>query len=752
MRRIKHIIGFLLSFAATAVIGLSHTACQPDGLSDNTEFALYYAGITDIGLSTPISIKPSHIGPAPSEFAITKITLDGEAINTGCFVIDAESGEFSMSGTDDMETGLYKVSISCVAGGRTWHYEDIISINLMKPIPEGIVVEPAVLNLSLSDITEPVEGVDLPTAQIVTEGEHISVTGYKIAGVRRDGTAIEDFNKLFSISSEGLFTINKGIEDFIYGTYVVDFKLTTLIVDASSEEGIFSNALEINVTAPPQSLVYSPAEADLEESTGYVSSAPQVTGSTSDAGFTFSIEEARYTTADDIVILDVNADDSFIEMNPSTGVITLSEGHGFKEGESLDFKVKVQSEYGSLVVPDALNIKFVGFIEPVANLSYSDVNIVFAQKIEQVKAAGFTGDNVKFSFVDLAPELQEYLTIDEYTGFISADKYNEIPEGEHTVKVKAVNTKNELEASFILKVDENPNWFTYIHYGNNLGLGTTEAEIVSYASQHRIDFAATKTLDLSVLSDIKDKSRLKFTYEPLSDVFYEKSGQHTLGEDGSIKFNFKGAEKYIQMLKVTAKAGDDEATSITRETVVFVHLSQTTKTGYKIEYTPFVMRFNPKTGAAKDTPELKVNGTAPKSNFGIDFRGAKDTGYYFSLNGSDAHVSGNLEVTDGFLYGRWNAYFVSINKEMNPGGRDPVSAYQRPNTTRLLYISTTGEDQYRIKVTPELWRDDNGYANGLFVFPMVFGEAPADATTLDPHKNGFTTRVYECVVWFDEKF
>ncbi len=764
MRKINHIIGLLLPIVAAVGICLSHTACEPEGLTDKTEFTLYYSDITDIGPSTPMNLSPDYIGAKPSDFAITKVTLDGEIYESECFTINAESGTFSMNGTENLPVGLYKVSISCKAGGKTWHFADIISINMMKSIPDAITVQPQnEFVVRITDITDPSDESDeLPEAKIVTEGGHISIKEYRIAGVRRDGEAIPaaEFNSLFNLTNEGVFTIKPGNQDFVPGVYVIDFRLITLVVDAEAEEGIFANALTINVTSSPRSLTYTPAEELIEVEKPWTTSEPALVGSRDGLEFSFADVRRNSAGAEAVSIKNDATLMEFLELNPATGAVTIKEGSTFAIGDKLIFDIKVKNNLGDLTVERALIFDIVAFVEPIEGFAYEPLTVVQMQAISRSKTTeGFKGNMVTYSFLDLAEALAPYLTIDAETGDISAARNHEIPMNEYTVKVKAENRKGAVETEFKLTVAENPNYFTFVHCGNNLGLGTTAEEIRSYPAQYRIDFDAVNTLEVTPVTDAKTGVTVNYTIG-LADAAYEKSDKFWLQntdkhkvEAGKLVFDFTGASRNIQVAKITAKAGEGE-TSVTRESLIFVHLSQALShknqpVPYRVDFTPFVMRVNPKTGASLDRTMVKVDNEAPKTGFTIDYRGDFR---YANLNGPASHIDGRPadENKTSFMYLMFKKYWdtTSFNVDDKIGTKDALSYFARPNELANKPLYVDNGDGYNIKVNPNIWRNDDGWANGLFIGQMNMGEADGK----DPSSAFGQPRPFLCVVWFDEKF
>lgn len=69
----------------------------------------------------------------------------------------------------DTPIGLYKISISCMAGGSYHEYKDIVEVNMMKPVPDGITVEPNEIQIEYSIVSDAESTEELPTAQVKTD-------------------------------------------------------------------------------------------------------------------------------------------------------------------------------------------------------------------------------------------------------------------------------------------------------------------------------------------------------------------------------------------------------------------------------------------------------------------------------------------------------------------------------------------------------------------------------------------------------
>ena len=261
-----------------AVVSLSllNISCSDTETTDSTNFVIYYTGMTDIGPSMVGTIsQPTYKGSAPSDFAITGITLNGESYSGDCFEIDSETGKISVQNTKNASTGRYSISISCVSGGKTYNFPDIVVVKLLAAAPEGVVVTPNLLKADYGDIIDINSIADMPTAMVTTEGEHISITSYKIGAVElvtnKDGESEpsyqpldEEYNKCFTISTDGEFSIAQGeiSEKLEPATYSI-----SLILGTKVEETMLERAVKVQVTSKPLDLKYSNNYGKIEEKT-----------------------------------------------------------------------------------------------------------------------------------------------------------------------------------------------------------------------------------------------------------------------------------------------------------------------------------------------------------------------------------------------------------------------------------------------------------------------------------------------------
>lgn len=695
----------------------THFSCTETETTDSTKFALFYPGITDIGPSMNFILDaPTYIGGAPYDFEITQVALNDEAYDTNSFTIDTNTGSISLSNTSGLTVGLYKLSVSCYSNGNYYEFKDIVTINMMKPVPDGIAVEPDKISVEYADIIDPGVTKELPTAQVTTEGDHISIQKYIIVNVRKDGVLVEE-NNFFKISATGEISIVKGASKIQPGKYVFDLKLTTAIVDEVAEEGIYENAMEIDVTSKPLALRYTPNAVRVEENIQNVSVVPTLVGSSE--GLTYAIKS-------------VNPASSFVKIDPATGVITLEADNQLAIGTTCKVTATVTNKYGSTDFDDIYEMTIVDFINPITQFEYNDTEDFIQASAFEHAVKAIDGDEVSFSFVNLDAKLSD-LSIDATTGTISAKKGNSIPVGQYTVTVLAKNNKNEKQASFKLNVKANPYYFTYVHWGNNLSL--TPAQ--NYASQYRVTSAnELKALSIPVAAtDLPNGVAVEWSIDSGS-----LTSNVAIDSNGTITFTGGWKAANVLMVLVKATTGKGTAGEITVRTPVFIHCSAAVN-GVTVNYTPFVFQVNPRTGGSSVAPD--IIGTE-LSTFVADYR---RTFNYYNINGPVEHINGQPGGNNTFMFSVWKAYYESIGlASVNTGQKWPLSYYDNPGrlASALGYVDAT--NNCAVKVNPNKWLNDYGYANGVMIGQITF------VTNGNPSGVSSGSQMFPIAIWFDTKF
>ena len=721
----KMIAGLLLGMA---VLG----SCAKNELSEDGDFMLFYPDVTDIGLSYNMNVKPTYRGQTPEDFKVYDVTLDGNRCETDAFAIDENTGELLIRSTSFMQVGLYSISVSCVSGGKTYEFPDAVKFNLMRPAPEGITMDPAELEIFISQVNDVKSTEELPTSKVVTDGEHITIKSYHIANVRRDGQLLEEWEGFFAIdNATGVVSIVRN-PGFVPGDYLLDLKLLTTAVTMESEEGYFAEALKVSIVSPPVELSYEPAVKRVEEGTGFISQPPYYIASPK--GLKFSLKS-------------VYPEGTPLTVDENTGVVTLSEENNLSVGDKILVSITLENAYGSKDFDQVMKIDIVEFIEPISKLSYDDVTMWYNTSCV-MNPAEVDGDDVRFAFVNL-PEVLSGMTIDELTGVISLEKGNKVPVGEYVITVKVSNDKGFMTDDIALKVIENPYFFTKVTWGNNLGL----SPVSDYASQHRIK--GNDKLVVSVdkeNSDIKDWDKVRFVLADGSKVkasdtkikyasIDAATGDITL--DPSVLTSIDNKRAHVLVIDVIAGEGTAGETTC-RVPVFFDFNAPRAKSGvpeYTIEYTPFVIQCNPKTGGTYPAPSIKdAEGVelADKSQIRMTYRRSAN---YWNIGGPQTHINGDPNNAGTFLNLLWNSYYGTNGSIYN--NVIPVYSYNKSLDKNIGYI----KEDLTLYVAPEKWKLEDGYADGVFVAEVILGYEGKD-----PGSGASPYKMYPFFIWFDTEF
>ena len=695
-------------FAALMVVGLGlyGSSCTDTEATDSTKFTIHYAGITDIGPSMNFTLSgPTYLGEAPSDFAITRVTLDGEDYQTDCFQIEnASTGSIKIENTANLPVGTYRISVSCVSGGSVYDFPDAITVNMLAPVPDGISVSPEVVAVDLADVF-----AENACAQVNTDKDaHVHITKYEI--IQEEG------KEYFAISNSGKITVNsKYTGEIMPGKYTLNLKLTT-----GAGQGIYENAVTFNITSSPLTLLYTPNSVKVETGVGYASNAPAMKGSLD--GLTYAIKSI--TPATDAISIDAQ-----------TGVLTLKENNGLAIGSKYDIAVSVTNQYGTKDFDNVFTLNIVAYINPITKLAYDDVEAIQATSFEASPKA-VDGDELTYTLENVDAALSGKLTIDAVTGKISAKKGNTIPVGNYTVTVKAANGKSEQTATFKLNITKNPYYFTYVHWGNNLNL--TPAK--NYASQYRL----TKKSQIANFTIPVAESDLPEGQEVIWHIVKHNLGvKPEIDAKGTIKLKVEEASWWVNnkvfymVVSATTGAGTNAETTV--KVPVFIHCSAAVN-GVTVEYTPFVFQCNPKTGGSSVAPTITgVDASAFKMDYRRNFQ-------YYNVNGPAEHEDGQPSKAGSFMNTIWGVYWSALNKSNNTGARAPMSYIDNTNYSLPLGYVNQG-DNNKVKINPNKWMDEKGYANGIFIGQMTFATDGNNASV-----GGSKNQIFPIAIWFDENF
>ena len=762
-------IGCIIAMLAI-VLGIS--SCKDDFTTDDGSFALYYTSMTDIGPSMAgVIASPTYKGAAPYDFKITGVTYSSgdvsETYNGECFTINSETGEIYINSTKDMNVGKYILSISCQSAGTLYTFPNAVEVNFLKAVPEGIKVTPDLLEVKLADVKNKDSEAVFPTAQVTTENtkEHITITGYKISNVVRVGsddseTIINNTKvNLFSISETGVISINKSSEydaDVIKaGTYKIDLKLTTAASSSLEEEdGLFTDALTVNFTDAPSAISYkigtieTGVEGEVSKPKGdFTSSKPLIEGSSMNA--TYEITSIKKSSEGTLDFTDASeAEKAFFSIDDVTGVIYVPNTHNFANGDTYKVSVKVTNPYGEFNGTDALTLNVIDWMDPLADFTYEVKDMKQGMSYISSKPQGGGLDaatNVEYSFVDMPEEYAEYFSINNTTGEVSVAKYNTLPQGTFEVTVKAKNFKSEAQGKLAINVVENPNYFTYISYGNTLVDDQTPGSI--YDNQFRFTkLDEVRVVSLNPKTDIQEGRKMTWKlagkHHSANIVIDTNTGEITAA--GVTQDNFNKYSMAVLFITATVGEGND---AFDRTFPVFINYSKPVA-GVTIEYTPFVLRVNPNNGGTSLPPVITGN-NIDLSKVYIDYY---NTINYFNLEGCDSEGTpfdeGRVDQTPGckFLKNLWNENGASGNYGTNL----PVS-YWDGNKVKtnpsdyLAYINNAKVDnRFSVVVNPKKWYYD-GWADGVLTGKFKFS---VDGT----NPPGKTNSDFYLAIWFDKDY
>ena len=747
---------FVALLLAVAVV---ISSCAKDNLTDGDKFMLYYPDITDIGPSTNMDLDPTYHGAKPTDFNVYDVKYNGSTIQTECFQVDPVSGRLMIKDTEDLGVGVYTISISCKSSGTTYTFPDIITVNMMRAVPEGITVEPSEIVLMMTQVNNVNSTEVLPTAQVTTDGNHVTIKSYRIANITRDGVRMEDWSGFFKIDeTTGLISIIKN-GSFVAGRYEFDLRLVTASANASSEEGIFADALAVDIVSPPVYLAYDPQVKRVEEGSAYVSAAPS---------FVASLKDLKFE------IKAVYPENVPLNIDQTTGAISLDAENGLSPGDEVQISIKVTNAYGTKDFDQVTRIDIVDFIQPISKLSYND-STVWHGTAYGIRPLEVDGDDVHFSFVDLPEALADELSIDELTGKISAVKGNKIQKGAYNVTVKVANDKGEMTETLALTVIDNPYFFTKVSWGNNLGL--TPAG--DYASQHRI---TTFTENIAVpldkeTSDITDAGWEKIKFEIVGgSVIKDTDALPTYADIDATTGNLtvlpskvgttKAANLRAHMAIVKITCGEGTSGQTVRKVPVFFDFnlprqdsSQPNAPVYTVEFNPFVFQCNPKKGGTFVVPTFKdVNGDVVdpvEAQITMTMHGPNKQ-QYWNIDGPASHLDGIPSVEGGFLHALWKQYGADANVTPNYANAYPVYKYLEDKTSQKYASARIGymQDDLKMYIKKDKWIDSDGnYADGVFVSQVRMGYKGLDGTvkradaTTAPYNN-----MYPFFIWFDTEF
>lgn len=668
---------------------------------------LYYPQVTNIGPSMSfISDAPSYHGPKPSAFAITRVALDGTSIETSSFSINENSGSITLSDTEGLKVGSYAVSVSCMADGRRYDFADVFLVKMLPISPEKIEASESLLVIPFAELK-----TSDRTVSIILTGESVSIQSYAL--IQEEG------KEYFKVSKDGIISVNDAFKgEFMPGIYPLSLKVVSY-----AGEAVYEDFVTISLTSEALSLSYPSANGKVETGLAFESGVPAVKASPE--GLAYALKA-------------VSPETDKITVDASTGVIRVAEGNGFEIGSSYVVDVTVTNEYGSVDFASVLTLTTVAFINPIdpASFSYDAAEAIQGGAFSIAPKAGLVGDEISFAFDSVPAELDGKVVISAADGTVSAAKGNTIPAGNYEIRVKVSNVKSSATAILKLNVIENPYFFSYIWYGNNIGLPNDG----TYANQFRVTtLDEVKALDLVPQTDAKEGVTLEWS------VTNMVSANGTI-DSATGKLSMTGFKSNnLGLALVTAVAGKGTAGETSVTVPVFFSYLQLVNGKLPITYTPFVIQANPRKGVRSAAPV--AFGIDNPSDFYLDYR---RTFSYYNIAGPETHVTGQLAAanTGTFIYAMWKNYYTQLGKAVNAGEKNPVSYYRNSSNLAqaLLYIDAADKS---VVVNANKWIDSDGVcANGAFQGQITY------VTNGDGSDNNVSggSQIFPIWIWFDEKF
>ncbi|NME66772.1 surface glycan-binding family protein [Flammeovirga aprica] len=354
---------------------------------------LAYMDIEDIAYGSTFSSFAPSKSINLNNFFIDKVTYskgDTSFIYEGDeFTINDTTGIISNLSSTTIPIGKYTFDISVNDGTLKHTFSDIFSLNIVEGAPHELVYTPSKITVEKGEgfITAPptIKGLETFDFQL------LPTTAF-------DYLTINEENGVIALSNNNKLT---------YGVYKVPVKVTS-----NGKQSIFSEALEITVRSlegMPQGLKYAPEKVTLSLGESFTSDAPTLDETT--------ITPVEFQIAnEDLIYQDFTID-------PSTGVISLQEGH-FLDIGTYDITIIAKNEIGEAIFDKALSIEILKNFE----ITYDQTDIL--------STIVLIGDSFQGSkpFVEEGFEIATY----EIVGNNENSAFSITPEGE--IQLDATNS------------------------------------------------------------------------------------------------------------------------------------------------------------------------------------------------------------------------------------------------------------------------------------------------------------------------
>lgn len=734
---------FKNALSATVISGMPQLSVTPstlnlkfEDLQPSSDAILLNAQVTATGDAAKVT-----------GYELRNLRKDGEPVESiGDFFSIDESGMVSAVKGDAWAIGKYVMDIKVnTESFGTESTEGLIA----NALTVNVSAEPVVVNYTETPAFAP----NIPKTYTPTVTGPVP-SGYAISKVTLGG---EEYSGAeFSIDPATGVVTASGKEDTAAGEYKVSITYKYAGQDLSSDDVLTVKCLP----GVPEGLLVTPPAASVEDKDIAEGSSTELPVFT----LTANGESAAVTGYEIRAVRKDGADFAF------SGLVTVEHNtvhiqNGNWPLGTYTFDVKVNTEsFGTDsdkgFFTDVFTLTVFQKIELAYDSATKKEHTLWSISPLTPMPAGYT-----YSFTNPAASYTSFISLDPSTGVLSALKGNNLSKEIHRVSVTASAPGQESSiAECDIEVVENPYYFTYFSYGNNLGLTEEQTDGVSqFRIPNKNTMAATSPeIQYTDLPD-SGKDNVTYTIEIKSNL----SGATIDSGTGKLSFTTKSFTNYqsgVLFVTATSVDPDDAANTFTVKMPVFFIFPamNPTSLGRGVNYSPFVLRVNPHNGQ-RVSEKPTVTGVADMSLFCMDFR--RDFRYWdldgnTSLDTTDAIK----DISEGhFLYSIWGQYAwgsASISYSSN----NPLS-YFKPSFSGVKSADELAEtfayidnaNDYKVVVNPDKWiNQGTGHAaNGVFLCQAATTDT-GDPTKLDKGYNAATnpnTAVSRpFIIWFDPTF
>lgn len=319
--------------------------------------------------------------------------------------------------------------------------------------------------------------------------------------------------------------------------------------------------------------------------------------------------------------------------------------------------------------------------------------------------------------------------------------------------VVATESTSVATQSYTVKVAqaaaENPNKFTTVRWGNNLGL----TPATDYLDQFRVTKEqGSLTVDVAE-SDIPEGVVVNYSLnlkthmgkQPLVAEIDAATGKLTITYQEPNDTNKLTARAHCMVVTVTVGEGEG---AISKDFPVFVHY-QGLSNGYDVRVTPFAYRFNPKTGGTQTPQKVEAYDADGNAIEGLTLDYRRDFGWFnFKTDFVESNLKAGVAEENNMMYSIWKTYFGDAFDESTSFSKcAPISYWQNKTEEKLANCACyVTPETFAITVNPEKFVLNGVYGDGLLMATMNACSGGADPTT---SKDPVPQQVRPIILWLD---